>query len=230
MEPPISLDARDLRDRKLDVLRSIRPLSNDDVLRHSRRARYSRGEIGGVGVPAYVDEDGVDPAHRTETFAELELRLDNWRWHDTLFRLRTGKALDRDRKEVAVHFRPVPHLPRGMHGDPAPNVLRFGLEPESIVVQLSGIGPRAHTLVPLSLTAELEPAELPAYGRLLLDVLRGDPALSIRGDEAEESWRVVTPVLKAWAEDLVPLQEYAAGSGGPPDRPHSAVNAEQAAR
>jgi glucose-6-phosphate 1-dehydrogenase len=215
MEPPISLDARDLRDRKVDVLRSIRPLTDDDVAHHTRRARYTSGTIDGVAVPAYVDEDGVDPTHRTETFAEIELRLENWRWHDTPFRLRTGKALGRDRMEVAVHFRPVPHLPRGMFRDPAPNVLQFGLEPENVVLHLSGVGPRAHTLVPLTLTAELAPAELPAYGRLLLDVLNGDPALSIRGDEAEESWRVVTPVLDAWARDVVPLDEYAAGSEGP---------------
>ena len=219
MEPPISLDARDLRDRKVDVLRSIRPLSDDDVVRHTRRARYTSGLVEGVPVPAYVDEDGVDPEHRTETFAEMELRLDNWRWHATVFRLRTGKALGRNRKEVAVHFRPVPHLPHGMHGDPQPNVLRFGLEPEGVVVEMSGVGPRAHTLVPLTLTAELEPAELPAYGRLLLDVFNRDPALSIRGDEAEESWRVVTPVLAAWAKDLVPLQDYVAGSDGPPRAP-----------
>jgi glucose-6-phosphate 1-dehydrogenase len=215
MEPPISLGARDLRDRKVDVLRSIRPLSDDDVVRHTRRARYTSGLINGAPVPAYVDEDGVDPAHRTETFAEMELRLDNWRWHGTIFRLRTGKALGRNRKEVAVHFRPVPHLPHGMTGEPQPNVLRFGLEPESLAVEMSGVGRRAHTLAPVTLTAELEPAELPAYGRLLLDVFNRDPALSIRGDEAEESWRVVTPVLAAWAKDLVPLQEYAAGSDGP---------------
>jgi glucose-6-phosphate 1-dehydrogenase len=79
MEPPVSLAARDLRDRKVDVLRSIRPLNDDDVLHHTRRARYTSGQIDGVSVPAYVDEDGVDPAHRTETFAEMELRLDNWR-------------------------------------------------------------------------------------------------------------------------------------------------------
>ena len=95
----------------------------------------------------------------------------------------------------------------------------FRSDPESVVVELSGIGPRAHTLVPLTLSAELEPAELPAYGRLLLDVFNRDPALSIRGDEAEESWRVVTPVLAAWAKDLVPLQEYSAGSDGPADEP-----------
>jgi glucose-6-phosphate 1-dehydrogenase len=218
MEPPISLDARDLRDRKVDVLRSIRPLSDEDVVRHTRRARYTSGVIDGVSVPAYVDEDGVDAAHQTETFAEIELHLDNWRWYETTFRLRTGKALGRNRKEVAVHFRPVPHLPYGMHGDPQPNVLRFGLDPESVVVEMYGVGPRANTLVPLTLTAGLEPAELPAYGRLLLDVLNRNPALSIRGDEAEESWRVVTPVLQAWAKDLVPLQEYAAGSDGPADQ------------
>jgi glucose-6-phosphate 1-dehydrogenase len=218
MEPPISLDARDLRDRKVDVLRSLRPLSEDDILRHTRRARYTSGLIDGVPVPAYVDEDGVDPVHGTETFAEMELWLDNWRWRGTTFRLRTGKALGRDRKEVAVHFRPVPHLPRGVHGDPRPNVLRLGLEPESVAVEMSGVGPRAHTLVPLTLRAELEPAELPAYGRLLLDVFNRDPALSIRGDEAEESWRVVTPVLAAWAKDLVPLQDYVAGSDGPADQ------------
>jgi glucose-6-phosphate 1-dehydrogenase len=215
MEPPLSLDARDLRDRKVDVLRSIRPLSADDVLRRTRRARYTSGSVGGVAVPAYVDEDGVDPAHGTETFAEVVLELDSWRWHGTRFRLRTGKALGRARKEVAVRFRPVPHLPRGLHGDPRPNVLRFGLEPEGVAVELSGVGSRVHTLVPLTLTAELEPAELPAYGRLLLDVLDRDPALSIRGDEAEESWRVVSPVLAAWTKDLVPLQDYVAGSDGP---------------
>jgi glucose-6-phosphate 1-dehydrogenase len=215
MEPPVSLDARDLRDRKVDVLRSIRPLTDEDVIGHTRRARYTSGRIDGASVPAYVDEDGVDPAHRTETFAELELRIDNWRWRDTTFRLRTGKALGRNRKEVAVQFRPVPHLPGGLYGDPQPNRLRFGLDPERLVIELAGVGPRAHTLAPLTRTAELEPPELPAYGRLLLDVFHRNPALSIRADEAEESWRVVTPVLTAWAKDLVPLQEYPAGSAGP---------------
>jgi glucose-6-phosphate 1-dehydrogenase len=158
------------------------------------------------------------PAHRTETFAEMELEVDNWRWHGTTFRLRTGKALGRNRMEVAVYFRPVPHLPHGIHGEPQPNALRFGLDPENVVVELSGLGPRARTLVPLTLTADLEPAEVPAYGQVLLDVFDRDPALSIRADEAEESWRVVTPVLAAWAKDLVPLQEYAAGSDGPADQ------------
>jgi glucose-6-phosphate 1-dehydrogenase len=193
MEPPISLGERDLRDRKVDVLRSVRPV---DVTR-TRRARY-RG---------YVDEEGVTPEHNTETFAEVVLELDSWRWSGTRFRLRTGKAMGQDRMEVVVRFRPVPPHPF----ESAPNVLRFGLEPEGMSLELMGTGP-AMNLVPLTLSAELEPPELPAYGRILLDVLSSNSALSIRGDEAEESWRVVTPVLDAWSRDVVPLEEYDAGA------------------
>jgi len=215
MEPPISLGERDLRDRKLDVLRSVRSFTDSDVAHRTRRARYLAGRIDDRSVPAYVDEDGVDPRHGTETFAEMELELDNWRWPGTVFRLRTGKALGRDRKEVAVHFRSVPHLPFGHSGEALPNALRFGLDPESLTLDLTGIGARPHTLVPLELRARIEPPELPAYGQLLLDVLDGNAALSIRGDEAEEAWRVVAPVLSAWSRDLVPLLEYPAGSDGP---------------
>ncbi|HEY7595896.1 MAG TPA: glucose-6-phosphate dehydrogenase [Actinophytocola sp.] len=214
MEPPISLGERDLRDRKLDVLRSVRPLTDADIVHHTRRARYTAGH----GVPAYVDEAGVDPARRTETFAEVELELDNWRWPGTVFRLRSGKALGIDRKEVAVRFRHVPHLPLGHGGEALPNVLRFGLDPEDLTLDLTGIGARASTFAPLTLTAQIDPPELPAYGRLLLDVLEGNAALSIRGDEAEEAWRVLTPVLAAWSKDLVPLGEYPAGSAGPDPR------------
>jgi glucose-6-phosphate 1-dehydrogenase len=218
MEPPVSLGERDLRDRKVDVLRSVRPLAGADVMRRTRRGRYLAGRIGDRSVPAYADEAGVDPARRTETFAEVELELDNWRWPGTVFRLRTGKGLRRDRKEVAVRFRRVPHLPFGHTGDDLPNVLRFGLDPETLTLDLTGIGAQARTLVPVALTARLDPPELPAYGRLLLDVLDGNAALSIRGDEAEEAWRVLTSVLTAWSEDLVPLQEYPAGSDGPGPR------------
>lgn len=216
MEPPLSLDERDLRDRKLDVLRAIRPLAGDDVITHTRRARYAAGRIGDHDVPAYVDEDGVDPSRGTETFAEIVLKIDNWRWSGTRFRLRTGKAFAADRKEVAVRFRPVPHLAFGRVEDAPPNVLRFGLEPEGMTLELVGIGPRPQTLAPLTLHAPGQPATLPAYGRLLLDVLTMDAALSIRGDEAEEAWRVLTPVLSCWADGRPPLHEYPAGSAGPP--------------
>lgn len=213
MEPPVSLGERDLRDRKVDVLRSVRPLTEAEVRTRTRRARYAAGRIGDRAVPAYVDEEGVDPAHQTETFAEIELELDNWRWPGTTFRLRAAKALERDRKEVAVRFRDVPHLP--MPGRVEPNVIRFGLDPESLGLDLYGVGKRRGALEPLALAAELPPPALPAYGGLLLEVLQENVALSIRGDEAEESWRVVAPVLDAWAAGLVPLREYPAGTLGP---------------
>ena len=214
MEPPLSLGERDLRDRKIDVLRSVRPLTEDDVVHRTRRARYSAGRIDDRRVPAYADEEGVDPRRGTETFAEVELELETWRWAGTVFRLRSGNAFRSDRKEVAVHFRSVPRLPFGHDEQITPNILRFGLEPESMSLSLTGIGPDARALAPLTLTARMETPELPAYGRLLLDVLRGDAALSIRGDEAEEAWRILAPVLSAWSRDAVPLQEYPAGSNG----------------
>ncbi|MGW5381387.1 glucose-6-phosphate dehydrogenase [Nocardia sp. NPDC003963] len=220
MEPPITLSERDLRDRKVDVLRSLRPLTDTEIPRRTRRARYAAGSIGDRRVPSYTDEDGVDPRRHTETFAEIELRLDNWRWSGTEFVLRSGKALGTDRKEVAVHFRPVPHLPFGPggtapDGTARPNVLRFGLDPETLTLALNAIGGSRETLVPLTMSAQIPPPDLPAYGRLVLDVLNGNPALSIRADESEAAWRVVDPVISAWSRDLVPLGEYPAGSSGP---------------
>ncbi|MEU1870241.1 MULTISPECIES: glucose-6-phosphate dehydrogenase [unclassified Streptomyces] len=218
MEPPLTLGERDLRDRKVDVLRSVRPLTDYDVVQRTRRARYSGGRAADHEVPAYADEAGVDPQRRTETFAEIVLELDSWRWAGTRFRLRSGKALGRNRMEVAVRFRSVPHLPFGQDQDVRPNVLRFGLEPESLSMDLTATGSRPETLTQLSLTARMDAPDLPAYGRLLLDVFQGNPALSIRGDEAEEAWRVVEPVLSAWERGLVPLEEYPVGSDGPPPR------------
>jgi glucose-6-phosphate 1-dehydrogenase len=219
MEPPVSLGERDLRDRKVDVLRSMRPLEDDDVSTRTRRARYRAGRVLDRDIPAYVDEDGVTPDHGTETFAEVVVELESWRWSGTSFRLRTGKAMREDRKEVVVHFRPVPHLPFEHSQASIPNRMRFGLEPERLALELTSTGASAtSSLVPLTLSAEMEPPELPAYGRILLDVLRGNSALSIRADEAEEAWRVLTPVLEGWPRDLAPLEEYDAGSNGPPRR------------
>jgi glucose-6-phosphate 1-dehydrogenase len=225
MEPPVSLGERDLRDRKLDALRSVRPLSQADVAARTRRARYTAGRLASTGgadgraVPAYVEEDGVDPKRGTETFAEVVLELDSWRWTGTRFLLRTGKALAQRRKEAVVRFRPVPRLPFG-EGTPQPavNELRIGLDgPCDFALCLTGRapGPPPH-LAPLTLDAPLPAPELPAYSRVLMDVLQGDSTLSIRGDEAEQAWRVLTPVLRAWSEDRVPLEEYPAGSAGPP--------------
>ena len=222
MEPPAGLGERDLRDRKLDVLRSVRPLTARDAEVLTRRARYTAGRIADRAVPAYADEDGVDAERRTETFAEVTFHLDGWRWDGTPFHIRTAKAMARDRMEVVICFREVPRLPFGDRAAPAPNELRIGLQIEQerdVELHVTGIAPEADSgLVPLTLTAELPRSELREYSRVLLDLLDGDSALSIRGDEAEAAWRIVTPILEAWEQDRVPLEEYPAGSEGPPAR------------
>jgi glucose-6-phosphate 1-dehydrogenase len=221
MEPPISLDQRDLANRKVDVLRSVRPLTPEQVKSRTRRARYTAGVSAETGesLPRYIDEEGVNADRNTETYAEIVLGVDNWRWHGTRFRLRSGKALAARRKEVAVRFRPVPPLPFREAGDELTrNELVIGIDgPYGLSMDLTGMvsGPPSH-LAPLSFDKTLSEPELPPYSRVLLDVLTGDCRLSIRGDEAEESWRVMTPILQGWAENLVPMQEYPAGSAGPP--------------
>jgi glucose-6-phosphate 1-dehydrogenase len=227
MEPPVSLGERDLRDRKLDVLRSVRPLTERDVAR-TRRARYTGGRLSATGgadggvVRGYAEEEGIDPRRGTETFAEVTLEVANWRWSGTRFVLRTGKAMAARRKQAVLRFRAVPDLPFGDGaGQPVANELRIGLDgPYDLTLALTGTasGPGAR-LEPLPFNAQLAAPELPAYSRVLMDVLAGDSTLSIRGDEAEQAWRILTPVMEAWAQDRVPLLEYSAGSAGPAGLP-----------
>jgi glucose-6-phosphate 1-dehydrogenase len=207
MEPSSGLEARGLHDRKLEALRSIRPLTAADVAGRTRRARYTAGRLAtGEDVPAYAEEDGVEPERETETFAELVLELDSGRWAGTPFVLRAGKALSRRRKMAIVRFRVA-----GVRA----NELWIGVDgPDDVSLQVRGGAPESP--VPLTLSATPPGSELPAYGRVLLDVLNGGSTLSIGGDEAEEAWRVVTPVLDGWANGAVPIEEYPAGSAGPP--------------
>ena len=215
MEAPLALDERTLRDRKIDVLRAVRRLSPEEVERYTVRARYTAGHIGERQVPSYADEEGIDPAHGTETFAQVTLWVDNWRWAGVPFKLRSGKALGRERREIAVHFRPVPHLAFEAN-DPLPNVVRLLLEPDRLALGVNLTRPGVlFPLERIDLSADFTSQELPAYARLLLQVLEGDCTLSIRDDEAEESWRALTPILDAWAQARVPLLEYPAGSDGP---------------
>jgi glucose-6-phosphate 1-dehydrogenase len=224
MEPAPSLGERDLRDAKLDALRAVRPLRPADATRQTRRARYTAGRLSGTGgaqerdVPSYVDEDGVDPDRYTETFAELLLELDNQRWTGTRFRLRAGKALARRRKGLVVRFRAAEHHPFEGNARPLPSELRIGLDgPENLALRLTGSASGSQRdLAPLELVSPPYAADLPAYARVLLDLLSGGSTLSVRGDEAEEAWRIVTPALQAWANGSVPMEEYSAGSDGPP--------------
>ena len=136
-------------------------------------------------------------------------------------RLRTGKAINKERREIAVHFKSVPHEP--FDDRDRPNVLRFRLSPDAISLGLNlNAEGDPFDLEQVSLDAEFPTQDLPPYSLLLKEILEGDPTLSIRGDEAEEMWRIVEPVLAAWAEGEVPLEEYRAGSAGP-SGPHRGV-------
>jgi glucose-6-phosphate 1-dehydrogenase len=214
LEPSASIDERDFREAVATVLRasSIKPPYRTST----RRARYTAGSIGGREVPSYADEPGVDPSKGTETLAEVQVHIDNWRWKGVPFILRSGKALGTKRKEAVVTFRPVPHLPRGFTGVESPNQLRIGFGPDTLQFDVDVNGPGdILSLDRATLQAELNVSDLLPYGEVLEGVLRGDPLLSVRGDTAEECWRIVDPVLAAWSRGAVPLEEYPAGTSGP---------------
>ena len=217
MEAPIALHRRDLRDRKVDLLRAIRHPTPEEACRQTVRARYCAGEIGERSIPAYADEEGVDPDRGTETFAEVTLFVENLRWAGVPFVLRAGKALSGFRGEIAVHFKPVPHLAFQRAGEPRPNVLRVGLEPNQVTLGLNVNGPYdPFDLEQIELSADFAPQEFfSAYEALFLDLIEGNTTLFVRADEAEEAWRVSEPILEAWEKGLVPLLEYPAGSAGP---------------
>ncbi|WP_346620682.1 glucose-6-phosphate dehydrogenase [Blastococcus montanus] len=213
MEPPLTVDAAGLSARKGDVLRAVRPPV--DMAGDSVRARYTAGTVGERELPDYAAEEGVDPARETETYAEFTVTVDNWRWAGVPFRLRTGKALRAGRREIVIRFKPVPHL-AFTDEEPQPDVLRLRLDPDGIEleVNLNGAGD-PFDLERRTLDIALPPAGLSAYGLLLREMLAGDAALSISDVEAEESWRIVEPILAAWQAGEVPLGEYPAGSDGP---------------
>ncbi|MDG4828316.1 glucose-6-phosphate dehydrogenase [Solwaraspora sp. WMMD1047] len=218
MEPPLTTQPTDLARRKVDVLRAVRPLSPTDVAARTVRGRYTAGTVHGRDgerpVAGYAEAPGVDPARQTETYAEITLFLDNWRWSGVPFRLRTGKALARDRREIIIRFADVPHPVFADRGEC--NELRLQLDPDrmSLKLNVNGIGD-PFDLDPVELDAELATQAPSPYGQLLLAIIEGDTRLSAQAEEAEESWRIVEPVLAAWRDGAVPLLDYPAGSAGP---------------
>ncbi|HEY0249870.1 MAG TPA: glucose-6-phosphate dehydrogenase, partial [Gryllotalpicola sp.] len=215
MEPPAALDALDVRDHKALTLRATQLWANDPA-QASRRARYRAGTVEGRPLPSYVDEDGVDPKLETETLAELTVEVRNNRWAGVPFTLRSGKALGTNRHEVSFTFRPPSHIPDRIRGSDRPNRLRLDLKTLEMSLELDVNGPGdPYTIDHVTLTADLNPGQLPAYGEVLAGVLEGDPMLAVRGDTAEDCWRLVDPVRAAWKAGKVPLEEYEAGSDGP---------------
>lgn len=214
LDAPATLHERDLRDRISEVLRAS--VIDSDFTKSTRRARYTAGDIAGREVPNYVDEAGIDPARGTETLAEVEVSIKNWRWAGVPFILRSGKALGQPRKEAVITFKPVPHLPTGFEGRDEPTRLRIGFGPDTLELDLDVNGPGdIFSLNRVAMKAELNKASVLPYGEVLEGVLTGDPLLSVRGDTAEQCWRIIEPALAAWNAGEVPLEEYPAGSNGP---------------
>ncbi len=224
MEPPASFEANRLRDEKVKVLEAIVPPALVDVPEVAVRAQYGSGVSGGEPVPGYLEEEGVAPGSRTESYAALRLHVSNWRWAGVPFYLRTGKRLARRRTEIAVTLKPVPHLAfqsSGSIGVKANQIILTVQPDEGVSVSLGAKipGPRMR-IRPVNMEFRYGTSfmsESPeAYERLILDAMRGDASLFTRGDEIEALWGIIDPILTAWAtETSSPIPQYAAGSPGP---------------
>jgi len=222
MEPPAALEADALRDEKVKVLRSVRPIARKTLRAQAFRAQYTTGKIDGHDVPGYQVEPGVEKGSTTETFVAAKILIDNWRWRGVPFYLRTGKRLARSQSLIALRFK---HPPQQLFQqtpleDMAPNWIVLRLQPnESMHLEIHarqpGLGMHTRMIqMNAGYRGDGERA-IDAYEALLLDVIRGDATNFIRFDEVEWAWRVVDPILKYWAQEREFTYSYPAGSWGP---------------
>jgi glucose-6-phosphate 1-dehydrogenase len=223
MEPPVAFDADSVREQKVQVFRSIRPMSLEDVSRFTVRGQYGSGVIDGKQVPAYRQEPGVDPRSTTETYAAVQFQIENWRWAGVPFYIRTGKRLARNLTEIRVHLKPTPQaLFASTSSVIDPNVITISIQPDegiSIAFDAKRPGTQVRTVTVqanFSYQASFGSKGPVAYETLLLDSMRGDATLFTRRDEVEAEWRIITPIEEAWAHLPAPaFSNYAAGSEGP---------------
>jgi len=223
MEPPVSLSASAIRDEKVKVLQSIRPLSPDDFKNHVIRGQYGPGYINGKDVIGYSQEKDVNPKSHVETYLALRLFIDNWRWAGVPFYLRGGKRLPKRGSEIAIIFKDAPGVlfqQRDKHNDP--NILAIRIQPDE------GISLKINCKVP-GPSSPIQPVKMDfrygsyfgqsppeAYERLIWDCILGDSTLFARADEVTQSWQIYTPLLEFWASQAPSdFPNYAAGSWGP---------------
>jgi glucose-6-phosphate 1-dehydrogenase len=224
MEPMVSFEADEIRNKKVDVLHAARPIHRDGVPQCAVRGQYGPGVAAGKSAVGYREEVGVAADSQTETFAALKLFVDNWRWQDVPFYLRTGKCLPRQASEISITFRAVPHQSFPLEASLGWQASRLvlAIQPiEGIVLgfQAKYPGPKVQ-LRPVDMRFSYhESFEAPspdAYETLLWDVMKGDATLFMRADQVEAAWQWLMPVLEAW-QDTLPsdFPNYAAGSWGP---------------
>jgi glucose-6-phosphate 1-dehydrogenase len=225
MEPPVVLDSESVRNEKLKVLKALRPITRDTVEEKTVRGQYAAGFLRGGPVPGYLEEEGSNPQSATETYVALRADIDNWRWADVPFYVRTGKRMPRKLTEVAIHFRRLPHNIFGAVLKKLPPnklIIRFqpdeGVEVE-VLNKVPGIGEDVklqRTLLDLSFSEAFKGKRIAgAYERLLLEALRGNQALFIRRDEVDQAWKWTDSIQEAWRSLGEPPQPYPAGSWGP---------------
>ncbi len=222
MEPPVAWDANDIRNEKVKVLRGIRPVAPADAGLYSVRAQYSAGTVAGESMKGYLETKDVAPNSTTETYVAFKLLIDNWRWADVPFYLRTGKALPKRVTEIAIQFKQMPlHLfDDGGHLDPNRLILRIQPD-EGITLRFNAKLPgQAIRLRDVNMDFRYGTSfGVPtpeAYERLLLDAMLGDNKLFARDDEVEAAWTIMTNFLKGWAEQgQAKLPQYPAGTWGP---------------
>ncbi|MEP7290011.1 MAG: glucose-6-phosphate dehydrogenase [Chloroflexota bacterium] len=223
MEPPAVWNAMDIHDEKVKLLRAIRPIDPSEVGQYSVRGQYSEGSVEGKQVKAYLQSDEIAPNSTTETYVALKLLIDNWRWADVPFYLRTGKALPKRVTEVALKFRNTPLTLFGKAaGTPTPNRLILRIQPdEGITIRFDAKLPgQAVKLREVNMDFRYGTSfGVPtpeAYERLLLDALLGDSKLFARDDEVDVAWVLMTRFLEGWAaQGITKLPQYPAGSWGP---------------
>ncbi len=224
MEPPIEFEADAVRGQKVQALKSIRPMTVEEVANRTVRGQYGPGEIDGKHVPGYREEPGVKKASSAETYVAVEFYVDNWRWAGVPFYIRTGKRLPRQISEIQVHFKRTPQalFSNTPYEQLGPNVITLRIQPDdgiSIAFDVKQPGGQMRALTVdanFSYQAVFGSKGPPAYETLLLDSMRGDATLFTRHDEVEAEWRIITPIEEAWQQLPAPaFPNYAAGSQGP---------------
>jgi glucose-6-phosphate 1-dehydrogenase len=220
MDPPASMDADAVRDAKLAVLRSLKPMTQDEVLSNVVRGQYKAGTVGGKDAPAFLDEAGIAPNSATETYVAIKAEINNWRFAGVPFYLRTGKRMPKRMAEIVVEFKPVAYELLGKTPQGS-NRLVIELQPEESMRMYCMAKRPGNTmrLGPVHLDMDSDDffteRRMDGYERLLLDAIHGNLALFVRRDEQEQAWRWVEPIMNTWQDQSVAPKLYTAGTWGP---------------
>ena len=222
MEAPADLNDESLRDEKVKVLKAIRPITEDMVDSHAFRGQYASGVVDGHKMKGYLEEDDAPENSVTETYAAMKVYVDNWRWKDVPFYLRTGKCMPDSRATIAIRFKKPPQelFKNTDIGGSHANWILMGLQPDNTIrIELQakepGLELSAHTVGLETIETEDSKHKLDAYEALILDAIIGDRSLFLRADEVDLAWKAVDPIINKWSKEQDFIHTYKAGTWGP---------------